>query len=135
VLLAALTTEFQQQVQASPTIPQSVKAETAKRTEGGLAMISQADAEKVVEDAGVSKATADEVLDYYADAQVLALKTALFVASIFVLVGAWFARALPNRPLDAAPDVPAEEAPEAGVWAPPEDTGAPVGDVSIPARE
>jgi MFS family permease len=135
VLLAGLTTEFQSSVQASPTIPQSVKTETAKRTEGGLAMISQADAEKVVEDAGVSGKTEDEILDYYADAQIIGLKKALFVASLFVLVGAWFARSLPNEPLGLGPEPAAERVGEPGVWTPPEDTSAPVGDVPTPARE
>jgi hypothetical protein len=135
VLLAALTTEFQQQVQASPAIPQSVKTETAKRTEGGLGMVSQADAKKIVNDAGVSASTADEILDFYADAQIIGLKKALFVASLLVLVGAWFTRTLPNRPLDAASDSLAEEPSEPGVWTPPDDTGAPVGGAPTPARE
>jgi hypothetical protein len=125
VLLAALTTGFQSAVQASPTIPADVKSQVAKGTEQGLAMVSQKDAEKIVADSGVSQATGNEILDLYRDEQIFALKKALLVASLFVFVGAWFARKLPNEPLGEA----LTEAPgPPGVWAPPDDTGAPVGD-------
>jgi MFS family permease len=102
VLLATLTTGFQEQVQASSTIPDNVKTEVAKSTEAGLAMVSQEDAEKIVDESGVSQATGDEILDLYADEQILALKKALLVASLLVFVGAWFARKLPNEPLGTA---------------------------------
>ena len=111
VLLASLTTGFQEQVQASSTIPDRVKTEVAKSTEAGLAMVSQQDAEKIVNESGVSQATGNEILDIYADEQILALKKALLVASFLVFVGAWFARRLPNEPLGSA--APAEAEPVA----------------------
>ncbi|HEX4734068.1 MAG TPA: MFS transporter [Thermoleophilaceae bacterium] len=130
VLLASLTTGFQNQVQASPTIPADVKSQIAKGTEQGLAMVSQQDAEKIVAESGVSKTTGDEILDLYSNEQILALKKALLVASFLVFVGAWFARRLPNEPLGEALT---EVAGPPGVWAPPDDTGAPVGDDLAPA--
>jgi hypothetical protein len=112
VLLATLTTGFQEQVQASSTIPDNVKTEVAKSTEAGLAMVSKEDAEKIVDESGVSQATGDEILDLYADEQILALKKALLVASLLVFVGAWFARKLPNEPLGSAEPVVAAPPPE-----------------------
>lgn len=102
VLLASLTTGFQDTVQASSTIPDDVKTEVANSTEAGLAMVSQEDAEKIVADSGVSEATGDEILDIYASEQIFALKKALLVASFMVFVGMWFARRLPDEPLGAA---------------------------------
>jgi MFS family permease len=99
VLLGSLTTTFQNEVQASPTIPAEVKSQVAKGTEAGLPMISQKDAEKIVDDSGVSASSGDEILDLYSESQILALKKALLVASFFVFVGAWFARTLPDKAL------------------------------------
>jgi hypothetical protein len=124
VLLASLTTGFQTQVQASSSIPDRVKSEIAKGSEQGLAMVSQQDAEKIVSEAGIPKRTQDDILDFYADAQILALKKALLVASFLVFVGAWFARRLPSEPIS---DSPSAAVGPPGVWAPPDDTGAPVG--------
>jgi hypothetical protein len=93
-------------------------------------MVSRQDAEKIVAESGVSKTTGDEILDLYSNEQILALKKALLVASFLVFVGAWFARRLPNEPLGEALT---EVAGPPGVWAPPDDTGAPVGDDLAPA--
>jgi MFS family permease len=130
VLLASLTTGFQDEVQASPTIPADVKSQVAKSSEAGLPMVSQKDAERIVNESGVSQSTADEILDLYGDTQILALKKALLVAALFVFVGAWFARRLPNEPLG---DAPSAAAGPPGVWTPPDDTSAPVGGEAAPA--
>ena len=105
VLLAQLTAGFTNDVATSTTIPNNVKTEIAKQSEQGIQMVALADAEKIAKDAGLSGNNADEVVAIYADAQIRALKSALLVASLFVLVGAWFARSLPARPLE-------EEVPE-----------------------
>jgi hypothetical protein len=44
------------------------------------------------------------VVQFYSEEQITALKSALLLASFFVLVGAWFARSLPDRPLSADED-------------------------------
>ena len=62
-------------------------------------MISKSQAESTAKKAGLSPDQVNEVVNTYSDAQVQALKEALLVASSFVLVGLWFARRLPNRPL------------------------------------
>ena len=120
VLLTALTTGFRQGVQADPSISQAVKTQVAQGSEAGIAMVSRADAEQIARNAGLSQQATNDLVSLYSDSQILALKKAILTASAFVLVGAWFARRLPNRPLTAVPaveldraeQVPALEAPE-----------------------
>jgi EmrB/QacA subfamily drug resistance transporter len=106
-LLSALTTGFQEDVQAS-SLPNRVKTQIAQGTEAGIGMVSQSQAESIARDAGLPPRQVDDVVDFYSAAQIAALKRALLLASFFVLVGAWFARALPTRPLASDPDAEAD---------------------------
>jgi MFS family permease len=99
VLLTGLTTGFTERVQANPQVPQALAQKIADGTEEGIPMVSQATVEKVAEDAGLPQRQVDALVGDYNDAQVDALKRALLVASLFVLVGLWFARSLPGEPL------------------------------------
>jgi MFS family permease len=101
VLLTGLTTGFQDRVQANPAVPQDVAQKIVNGTEEGLPMVSQPTVEKYAADAGLPSKQVDALVKDYGDAQVAALKRALLVASLLVLVGAWFARALPSEPLGA----------------------------------
>jgi MFS family permease len=100
VLLTGLTSGFVDRVRANPQVPTQLEQQIVQGTEEGLPMVSQSQAEAAVKKAGLPPAQAEAVLSDYSDAQIEALKKALLVASMFVLVGAWFARALPARPLD-----------------------------------
>ena len=62
-------------------------------------MISQAQFKATVEQAGVPPPQAETLIAYYNESQIDALKRALLLASAFVLVGLWFARALPGEAL------------------------------------
>jgi MFS family permease len=118
VLLTGLTTGFHDRVQSDPAIPQRVQEQLVSGTEEGIQMVSKSQAEAAVKEARLPPAQADAAVADYSDAQIQALKQALFVASSFVLVGLWFARNLPGKPLpsedeDEAPIVAAPEEPEA----------------------
>jgi MFS family permease len=116
VLLSQLATGFSQDIETSTKIPAQVKSQITQQVdEQGIQMVDLKAAERVATDAGLSQEAADEVVAIYADSQIRALKAALLVASLFVLVGAWFARSLPDDPLGS------------GMRAPPEDASAPVG--------
>ncbi len=99
VLLTGLTTGFHERVLADPAIPPSLQQQIASGTEEGLPMVSQAQFEATVEQAGVSSPQAASLTAYYNESQIEALKRALLLASGFVLVGLWFARALPAEAL------------------------------------
>jgi MFS family permease len=99
VLLTGLTTGFHDRVLADPAIPQSVQQQIVSGTEEGLPMVSQAQFKGEVAQAGVPAPQAEKLIGYYNESQIDALKRALLLASAFVLVGLWFARALPGEAL------------------------------------
>jgi MFS family permease len=99
VLLTGLTTGFHERVQSDPAIPAQVQQQLVKGSEDGLQMVSKQQAEAVVKEAGLPPDQAAAAVADYSDAQIDALKHALFIASTFVLVGFWFARRLPSEPL------------------------------------
>jgi MFS family permease len=99
VLLTGLTTGFHNRVLADDSIPPRVQQQLVSGTEKGVAMVSKSDAEAAAKDAGLAPREVDAVVASYSDAQIRALKQALFVAATFVLIGFWFARHLPGEPL------------------------------------
>jgi hypothetical protein len=99
VLLTGLTTGFHNAIQNDPNIPQNVQQQLVSGTEEGVPMVSKSDVESVTKKAGLPPDQVNEIVDVYGDAQIDALKRALFVAAAFVLIGFWFARNLPNEAL------------------------------------
>jgi MFS family permease len=99
VLLTGLTTGFHERVLADPAISAQVQEQVLTGTEEGLPMVSQAQFKSAVEQAGVPAPQAASLIVYYNESQIEALKRALLLASSFVLVGMWFARALPGEAL------------------------------------
>jgi hypothetical protein len=104
VLLTSLTTGFQERVRADPAVGPELQAQLQQATQEGLPMVSQSQVQSAAEEAGLPPEQVQAVVGHYSDAQIQALKRALFVASMFVLVGLWFARDLPDRPLAGNPD-------------------------------
>ena len=120
VLLTGLTTGFHDRVLADQAIPPKVQQQLVSGSEDGLQMVSKSQAEAAAKQAGLSPRHVDAVVADYGDAQIDALKRALFVASTFVLVGAWFARRLPAQPLSG------QGAEEAGPPSPDPDEARPL---------
>jgi MFS family permease len=106
VLLAGLTSGFVERVQADSSLPPRLVQQIEQGSEKGVPMISTAQAEAFVKDAHLSPQHAEAVLNAYSDAQIRALKNALLIASMFSIVGLWFARALPSKPLSEHPTAP-----------------------------
>jgi MFS family permease len=102
VLLIGLTSGFQDRVRADPSVPPQLQQQIVSGTEQGLQMVSQAQFQTTVEQAGLPPDQVTKLVGFYSDAQIEALKRALLLASAFALVGLWFARALPGEPLPAA---------------------------------
>jgi MFS family permease len=99
VLLTGLTTGFHDNVNADSSIPPRVQEQLVTGSEDGVQMVSKSQAESIAKDAGLPPRQVDAVVNDYSQAQIRALKNALLAASFFVLVGAWFARTLPNESL------------------------------------
>jgi len=98
-LLTGLTTGFHERVLADPSIPPQTQQQIVSGTEEGLPMVSQAQFQAAVEQAGLPPAQQASLTAYYNESQIDALKRALLLASSFVLVGLWFARSLPGEAL------------------------------------
>ncbi len=115
VLLTGLTSGFQQRIEADPAVPPSLAQQIGKQTEEGLAMVSRSTARAQSEAAGLPKSQTEAVVAEYEAAQIEALKHALLLAAMFVLVALWFARALPAEPLQRDPaETEPDEAGERG---------------------
>ncbi|HEX5307753.1 MAG TPA: MFS transporter [Solirubrobacteraceae bacterium] len=99
VLLSGLTTGFHNRVLADPSIPPQTQQQIVNGTEAGLPMVSQAQFKSAIEQAGLPASQQASLSAYYNESQIEALKRALLVASLFVLVGMWFARTLPGEAL------------------------------------
>ena len=66
-------------------------------------MVSEQTATEIAEDAGLSAAEVDTVVDRYGEAQIDALRRALLAAALFALVALWFAGDLPGVSLAGVP--------------------------------
>jgi MFS family permease len=104
VLLAGLTTDFHQRIQADSTIPENVQQQLVSGTEQGVPMVSKQTVEDTVNKAGLPPDQASSVVDEYGDAQIAALKRAIVAASLFSLVALWIAADLPAVPLGKETD-------------------------------
>jgi MFS family permease len=107
LLIAGLTSGFQSRILASTVIRPNVAQSIVSQTKAGVAVVSQPEAEQIARQAGLNEAEVQEVGAVYSEAQLLALKEAMLGVGILVVVGFWFTRKLPGKPLTE--DRPSEE--------------------------
>jgi MFS family permease len=110
VLIAALSTNLVTRVEANPDVRPEVRDQVAAVADNGVPIVSVADVEKAVRDAGVPAPQARAIADDYGAAQIHGLERAIGAVALFALLGLWFTRHLPGRPLAA----PEEEEADAG---------------------
>jgi MFS family permease len=115
VLLLGLTGEFHGLIRADPNVPATVQQQIHAGTEEGVQMVSRAQAESIAKQAGLTDPQVGAVVSDYANAQIKALKQAVLVASVFTLVGLWFARGLPHEPIPREDEDAVQEAGEGEV--------------------
>lgn len=96
VLIAGLSTGFAERIEQNSSIPASVKTQVQDATKDGVDVLPVTQVEQAVIDAGGSSTEATEISDDYADAEVAALKEALFVVALLATIGFWPARRLPH---------------------------------------
>ncbi|MCC2032717.1 MFS transporter [Microbacterium allomyrinae] len=95
MFILLLTSGFSTAVQSSEAIPDDVKQQVAEATSVGAPIISRAQAETALLDAGVAPDAADEIATLYADEQLGALRQALFLVFALTLIAIVLARGLP----------------------------------------
>jgi hypothetical protein len=99
ILIAALTTAFLNDIEASPAIPQSVKQQATTQLAAGVPFISDDDLEKALDKAGVDSAAADAATSAYDDARLQGLRSALFVLALLVVLALFLSGPIPVRPI------------------------------------
>jgi MFS family permease len=95
VFMLMLTSGFVSAVQSSPDLSASAKEKITSKSEKGVQIVSQKQAEQYVISAGGSKSTAQTVSQIYQDSQIKSLKEALFVVFAVGIISILFSRNLP----------------------------------------
>jgi MFS family permease len=99
VMIAALTSAFVANIQASSAIPDRVKSEASVKLASGVPFISDADLEAALDKANVSGRTTDAALTAYKDARIDGLKSALAILALITVLALFAARRIPTVPV------------------------------------
>ena len=105
VLIAALSTSFVARIEDNPDVSSAARTQLSQVAEKGIPVVSVEDVHKAVTDAGASPKEADAIASDYGEAQLHGLKRAIGAVALLALLGLWFTRGLPARPLGRGPDV------------------------------
>jgi hypothetical protein len=104
VLIASLTATLVAGIQQNPAVPADIKKQANVELSSGVPFLSDADAEKALEKAGVSDQATEEIVNENAKARLTALRTALAVIAIVAAAALFFTGPIPTRqPGSASP--------------------------------
>lgn len=108
VLIIGLTSGVQDRLAVDTSLPKDVREQLTEGTAGGVDIITTAEAEQKLTDAGLSPAEVDSATAIYEESRLDGLRTAIFLAAILALLAVPVARRLPDKPLatQAAPGAP-----------------------------
>jgi len=106
VLLMGLLTGFNTRVMQNPAYSESTKTKIAAATEQGIEIVTTDQVHTAALNAGLSPTEADAVTADYADAELEALKKAMFAVAMLALLSLLFTRRLPDKPSTAEPENP-----------------------------
>jgi MFS family permease len=98
LLIASLTSSFLANIQASPAIPQSVKAQASAELAGGIPFMSDADVEAALEEAGASTQGSAAAVEANSEARLDGLRSALAILAILAIAALFFTSRIPRSP-------------------------------------
>jgi hypothetical protein len=109
LMIAAVTTSFIANIQASSAIPDRVKSDAKVQLAGGVPFVSDADLEAALDEQHLSSRATEDALDAYRDARLDGLRSALGILAVLAIVALFFAQRIPERQPgeEAAPGVAA----------------------------
>jgi MFS family permease len=96
ILIAAMTTSFLANIEASPAIPADVKSQASVQLASGVPFLSDAQLQEALDETGASSETAQAALDANADARIDGLKASLAVLALTGLIALFFLRRIPT---------------------------------------
>src|SRR5215212_5018741 len=111
VVISGLVAGFSAKVADDPRISDAVQQQVGIKLESNVSFVSSVQVRAAAEKEGLDQATTDALVDSYADAQLMALKTGLLFAGLLACAAFLMTRRLPGR-ADAARGPP-EPAPQA----------------------
>ncbi len=104
ILLATLATNFTHEIDASTSLPDSVKQSVSTVAQENANFVSTTAVQEAARHAGLPPAQTDELVASYSDAQLTALRAALAFLALFALLSLAWVRRLPGAPpKDTAP--------------------------------
>lgn len=110
ILIGALATSFAGGV-AQSSLPDAVKATISQKTSGGVEIVPAASVEQIGTDAGLTSDEASQLQQIYTDAQLSALRVALFGLILFAVLSLLLSRGIPNEaPVRASRETAAKKA-------------------------
>jgi MFS family permease len=99
LMIASLTSAFLTNIEQSPAIPAKATEQAQVELAGGVAFVSDADLEAVLDEAGATSAATDAALAANADARLAGLRSALGILAVLALLALFLAQAIPTRPI------------------------------------
>ena len=99
VLLTGLLTGFNSRILDNPAYADSTKTAITGATQQGIEIVTTEQVHAAALDAGLSASEADALTADYADAELEALRKAMFAVSMLALLSLVFTRRLPDKPL------------------------------------
>jgi EmrB/QacA subfamily drug resistance transporter len=103
ILIAALSSAVLAGVQASPTLPASVKSQASVELVGSLPFLSDAQLTTALAKAGVTGSDATVFVNVNAAARLEGLRAAFWVAALLTLMSLFLTGRLPRRPVGEKP--------------------------------
>jgi hypothetical protein len=97
LLIAALTASFLAGIEANPDVPDDVVNQANVQLAAGAPFVSDAQLQTALDDAGVTGATAEAVVDVNQQARIDGLRVALIVLAGIALVALFFSGRIPDR--------------------------------------
>ncbi len=98
VLIASLTTTFNNNVQAS-NLPSNIKGYVGSHSQTGVAVIPVTEVNTLAESKGVSAANASSLAQIYSDSQIDSLRSAIFALIAIAVISLFFSKNIPNTKL------------------------------------
>ncbi len=97
IVLSGLASNFLGNVQNDERISAEVASQVAIAVDGSTDFVSTSQVEEAATAAGLDQPTVDALVEDYAEAQLLALKTGLLASALIAIATLLFTRALPSR--------------------------------------
>lgn len=95
IIIAVLSSSFASGIAQNSAVPQSVKDKASTQLAGGIPFVSDAELEAGLQQAGVSGASADAIVEENEQARLVGLRSALAVLCLFALGGMFLTRRIP----------------------------------------